>query len=623
MQEKGTTANKMSLRSRFEVTVRGFGLLRQYCPNLAQDKALCELVSALQPFISVWFTAQIINELSVQRRIRTIVLWAVCVVCFNFACAVLRGILNRVCSEKDSQMWSWFGKIFSDKQMSLDYADLENAGIRHQKQQIEENLFMFGNGLAQLVWGTSMLVRAAVNIVAAVVMTFSLFASKSGSAVLDSTVWIVLLTGCIALGGLCNSRAYVRENDVFVRWCRDTVWFNRTYDFFGKDLYMDTERAKDVRIYGQNAVAEQVLDGLMHKDAYSGADVLRMAGYPALARAVTGLVHMVCYLFVAAKSFFGAFGVGSIVQYVTVLSRLGGGLQDLAFVFADNAVYCGYLREMFDYLDIPGSRYEGTIPVEKRSFCEGGDCEYEIEFRNVSFQYPGTERFVLKDVSFKFQVGRRFAIVGMNGSGKTTLIKLICRLYEPSEGAILLNGVDIRKYAYQEYVSIFSVVFQDFKLFSFSLAQNVAAGVEYDAARVRACLDKVGFGARLSRMPKGIKTSLYKDFERDGIEPSGGEAQKIALARAVYKNAPFIILDEPTAALDPVAEAEVYAAFNEIVGGRTAVYISHRLSSCRFCDQIMVFHEGALVQQGTHSELVAQAGGKYAELWNAQAQYYI
>ncbi|MDE7031510.1 MAG: ABC transporter ATP-binding protein/permease [Lachnospiraceae bacterium] len=230
---------------------------------------------------------------------------------------------------------------------------------------------------------------------------------------------------------------------------------------------------------------------------------------------------------------------------------------------------------------------------------------------------------MLKDVSFKFQVGRRFAIVGMNGSGKTTLIKLICRLYEPSEGAILLNGVDIRKYAYQEYVSIFSVVFQDFKLFSFSLAQNVAAGVEYDAARVRACLDKVGFGARLSRMPKGIETSLYKDFERDGIEPSGGEAQKIALARAVYKNAPFIILDEPTAALDPVAEAEVYAAFNEIVGGRTAVYISHRLSSCRFCDQIMVFHEGALVQQGTHSELVTQTGGKYAELWNAQAQYYI
>lgn len=241
----------------------------------------------------------------------------------------------------------------------------------------------------------------------------------------------------------------------------------------------------------------------------------------------------------------------------------------------------------------------------------------------MSFKYPETEQYVLKNISLKFQVGKRFAIVGMNGSGKTTFVKLLCRLYDPSEGVILLNGIDIRKYAYQEYLSIVAVVFQDFKLFSFSLAQNVAAGTAYNAERVAASLKQVGFGARLMQMPNGIETSLYQDFESGGIEPSGGEAQKIALARAVYKNAPFIILDEPTAALDPLAEAEIYEAFQEIVGGRTAVYISHRLSSCKFCDQILVFHEGKVVQQGTHSELVAQADGKYVELWNAQAQYYI
>ncbi len=613
----------MPLRSRFKVTMRGFRILSEYCPGLAQGRALCELAGTLQPFVAVWFSAQIINELSAERRLKKIALYAVCVVCFHFVCAVLRGMLNRVCSEKESQMWSWFGKVFADKQMSMDYADLENAQIRHQKQLAEENLFMFGNGLAQLVWGTSTLVRATVNIAAAAVMTYSLFAAKSGSAVMDSPVWIVILFGCILLGGWCQSKAYIKENDVFVQWCRDTVWFNRAYEFFGKELYMSMDRAKDVRIYGQNAVAGRALDEMSQKDAADSSQIFQMAVFPMLAHVVTGFVNVMCYLFVVVKAFCGAFGVGSIVQYAAVLSRLGDGLQELAFMLADNEVYCGYLQEMFDYLDIPDKKYEGTIPVEKRSFCDGGDYEYEIEFCNVSFKYPNTERYVLKNVSLKFQVGKRFAIVGMNGSGKTTFVKLLCRLYDPSEGVILLNGIDIRKYAYQEYLSIFSVVFQDFKLFASSLAQNVAAGTAYDAERVAASLDQVGFGTRLLQMPNGIETSLYKDFERDGIEPSGGEAQKIALARAVYKNAPFIILDEPTAALDPVAEAEVYEAFHKIVGGRTAVYISHRLSSCKFCDQILVFHEGKVVQQGTHSELVAQADGKYAELWNAQAQYYI
>lgn len=173
-----------------------------------------------------------------------------------------------------------------------------------------------------------------------------------------------------------------------------------------------------------------------------------------------------------------------------------------------------------------------------------------------------------------------------------------------------------------QYLSIFAVVFQDFKLFSFPLAQNVAAGVEFDEERVRRCLTEAGFGERLARMPQGVNTCLYKDFDKDGVEVSGGEAQKVALARTLYKNAPFIVLEEPTAALDPVAEYEVYTKFNDIVGDKTAIYISHRLASCRFCDDIAVFHEGTLIQRGSHDELVADESGKHYELWNAQAQYY-
>ena len=248
--------------------------------------------------------------------------------------------------------------------------------------------------------------------------------------------------------------------------------------------------------------------------------------------------------------------------------------------------------------------------------------EYEIECRDVSFRYPGTDTWALRHVNLKFRVGERLAVVGKNGSGKTTFIKLLCRLYDPTEGEILLNGIDIRKYSYEEYLSLFSVVFQDFKLFSFELGQNVAASVEVDEERARACLEQAGFGTRLQELPKGLYTSLYKDFEEDGVEISGGEAQKIALARALYKDAPFLVLDEPTAALDPVAEYEVYTGFNRMVGNRTAVYISHRLSSCRFCDEIVVFDEGQIVQRGSHEALVSQEDGLYARLWNAQAQYY-
>ena len=171
-------------------------------------------------------------------------------------------------------------------------------------------------------------------------------------------------------------------------------------------------------------------------------------------------------------------------------------------------------------------------------------------------------------------------------------------------------------------MSIFSVVFQDFRLFAFSLGENVASDAKYSHARATSCLKEAGFENRLAKLPQGLDTALYHDFDPAGVEISGGEAQKIAIARALYKNAPFIVLDEPTAALDPISEYEVYRRFNDISGGKTAIYISHRLASCRFCDEILVFHEGAIVQHGTHEALLAESNGKYAELWNAQAQYY-
>lgn len=224
--------------------------------------------------------------------------------------------------------------------------------------------------------------------------------------------------------------------------------------------------------------------------------------------------------------------------------------------------------------------------------------------------------------NLEFRIGEKMAVVGMNGSGKSTFIKLLCRLYDPTEGTITMNGIDIRRYDYQEYMSLFSVVFQDFQLFSFTLGENVAVSEDYQEEAVRDALGKAGMEEFLENHGNSLSTVLYRDFDKDGVEVSGGEAQKIALARAVCKGAPFVLLDEPTAALDPRAEYEIYKRFNDLVADRTTVYISHRMSSCRFCGDIAVFHEGQVVQRGSHESLMQETNGKYYELWTAQAQYY-
>lgn len=607
----------MSLGERIKITKRGFGILKKYCPGLAEQKALYETIHSLQPFISVWFSARIVDELINYCRKEYIATYVISIIVINFICTVIQNVLLHVCNEKESQMWNWFEKVFSDKQMSLDYDDLEDVSIQKQRQEVEENLFMFGNGLGQLVWGTSVIVKVFINIFVALLMSGTLFISKSGQKMVDSPIWIVIILGCITLCGFSNYKATRKENSLFMKWCDNSLWFNRTFMFFGHELYTNLERAKDVRIYRQDTLAIKKIEELEEWGNAEKKNSFHMSFFSAAAGFIVGLGNCACYLFVAIKAFLGAYGVGSVVQYVSVLTRLGDGIRDLMFMVSDNELYCTHLKKMYDYLDIPNHMYQGSLTVEKRE-----DNEYYIEFRNVSFKYPRTENYVLRNVNLKFKIGEKLAVVGMNGSGKTTFIKLLCRLYDPTEGEILLNNVDIRKYDYKEYMSIFSVVFQDFKLFSFGLGQNVAASFDYNEELAKKCLEKAGFYDRLQKMNKGLETSIYKDLDEEGVEISGGEAQKIALARALYKNAPFIILDEPTAALDPIAEYEVYSKFNEIVQDKTAIYISHRLSSCRFCDVIAVFDDGQIVQMGVHDKLLQDTHGKYYELWKAQAQYY-
>lgn len=285
----------------------------------------------------------------------------------------------------------------------------------------------------------------------------------------------------------------------------------------------------------------------------------------------------------------------------------------------DIKIYGLYYDALNEYIHIPETlRDNQKLPIP---ISEQGD--FVISFNHVSFQYPGQEIYAVKDINVEIHSGTKLSVVGENGAGKTTFVKLLCRLYDPTEGEILCNGVNIRNIDYDKYMAIFSAVFQDYKLFSFSIRDNIVLNDDANVSdeKVNQLLRKVGLYQKISRLPKGIYTNIYKEFDESGIEPSGGEAQKIAIARAIARDSKIVILDEPLSALDPKAEHEIFEQFEDMVQNKTAIYISHRLSSSRSCDSILVFQNGSIIEMGTHQELM-ESGGKYAELYLMQADPY-
>ena len=274
------------------------------------------------------------------------------------------------------------------------------------------------------------------------------------------------------------------------------------------------------------------------------------------------LSNFAAYLVIGARALYGVLPIGDVLLYAGSVTRAMSDLQTFLATGSEFDYINSYLSTYEDFIAQPSMAYDGTLPIEKRD-----DGQYEFAFHDVSFSYPGTDLPVLEHVTLSFAVGDKTALVGRNGAGKTTLIKLLCRLYEPTSGYITLNGIDIRKYSYKEYTQAFSVVFQDFHLFSLPLDENIAAGTEIDEAALQSSLAKVGLTDRVQQLPQGVRTRLYNN-NGSGVDLSGGEAQRTAIARALYKDAPFVILDEPTAALDPIAEAEIYKQFSQMTAGK-------------------------------------------------------
>lgn len=613
-----------SLKETIALYKRGVVIWCQTYPKMFLYTGLHSLVKASIPCFSLYFTARLLNELTGERRKGELIKWMAVILLVILFLSLVKAALFRAKEIYGAVQRNCMPVVYAKKMLDMDYSAIDKAETYEKLSWVEQSENWGGMGMYKVYWHYERLLEEVFKLIGGIALSAALFKTMipepAGKlALLNHPICLWLLLGCMIGAAAVNSSVEKRCQDLNNQ-CSELAKQGNRVHFFMHEFAINRKRDLDIRMYRQEKSCIDFFNSNHYYDTKSYfAELARgtVGALTALQAALPGLFMGIVYLYVCLKAWAGAFDVGMIAQYAGAVTALSGAVTGIFMTAAEAGGNAYYLKEVFRFLDIPNQMYQGSLTVEKRR-----DRNYEIEFQDVSFRYPGAETYALRHVSFRFQVGRRMAVVGQNGSGKTTFIKLLCRLYDPTEGVILLNGIDIRKYDYREYMSVFSVVFQDFQLLSVALAKNVAAGEAFDRERVLECLQKAGLAEMTEKLPKGIDTNIGKDFEEDGIWVSGGEGQKIAIARSLYRDAAFIILDEPTAALDPVAEYEIYSKFNEIVGDRTAVYISHRLSSCRFCDEILVFHEGKMIQQGSHEELLAKPEGKYAQLWDAQAKYY-
>lgn len=594
------------------ITWQAFKLYSAYNPKYFPLCLLQKIFQNLFFFFHLWITSEIVNALYEGRPKKELYLLVGTALFGIFLTRSLAAVLNRAVETALEVLNNREEAAFNRKTLSLDYEKLENPEILNLRRKIEDNKKINGYGTIRMRRNILALMDSAINILYSVLLFAEMLRRMAAAPFHWQTMTLLAaLLGCLALNIICQFRYTKKSGDNWNKLGEIMLWFNK----LSRGIQLE---GTDNRIYKQQFIVSRLHreNSELYRKAYakvmSKSFLLQLPVY-----IFSRLTEGASYLIVCFYCVLGAFSPGELIRYVGYLGKVADSIRDLFYALANLKGNERFLKTYLEYLAIENEMYQGALAVEKRS-----DKKYDISFRHVSFRYPGSDTLALKDINLDLKVGERLAVVGMNGSGKTTFIKLLCRLYDPAEGEILMNDFNIRKYDYRQYLNLFSVVFQDYNLLSLPLGNNVAGAAAYDREKAQNLLEEAGFGERYRKMPNGLETPLYKDFDADGVEISGGEAQKIALARALYRDAPFIILDEPTASLDPIAEAEIYAKFDQIVGDKTAIYISHRLSSCRFCDKIAVFHEGRLVQTGTHEELLEDSSGKYYELWNAQAQYY-
>ncbi|HBA50554.1 MAG TPA: hypothetical protein DCZ91_22710, partial [Lachnospiraceae bacterium] len=524
--------NRRSLRTDIGLILRGYRVLYETCPQNIIWATINAVAQQFAPYFTLCLSAEIINQLMAGASLRTLLLLALATVTGQLLLNIAMHLLSRKTEEMGSINFDLNELYMLKVGCRMQYKHLEDPDTALLRQQIRNFSNFGGNGLIRLYWCYQSLLSAMANIIFSVSLTVSLFRTVPQGkltgflAFVNHPLSALVLLALIGLNiGAEMISIYRLEPKRTKLWSSFSLRYSRCHWYM--DLYSDAfllgapklciERCRQTMIDYDNECLRE--------------DIKISAKRSAISRTMETVTNLALYLYIGAKAYIGTFGVGNFFLYTGTVERFLRAVSDFGSELSSLRQNNNYLLEVYRYLDLPDEMYHGTLSVEKRE-----DNKFEIEFRNVSFRYPGSDAYALKNVSFKFHVGQRLAFVGMNGSGKTTFVKLLCRLYDPTEGQILLKGIDISRYNYDEYVRLFSVVFQDYFTFHFSLGENVSARQDYDAEKVWSCLKKVGMDEKFAQMERGLGTPLGTGYQNDGVEISGGEKQKVALARALYKD---------------------------------------------------------------------------------------
>jgi len=559
-----------------------------------------QLVNAPVPLLTALFPKLIIDELMYDQRVDRLLVYVILLAGALLVAGVLSTFFLRDGFSRRCKVDAEFGSSLHKTLYKCDYGNLESPKFLEMQEKAKKFLYCNQHGFGYLL-------DCALNIFGHCITLLGI------AAIISSlNMWLILLFILLTTVGAIIEHNVQKK----IKNMTDSMITDQRKWTYYANLFEKEEYGKEFRLYN---AGEWLLR--KERDFFTRTNnTIRKQNNEFIKSGIatalfTFLEQCAAYGYLIFSVLNGSISIGSFMMYISAVTAFAASFRQIINAIVEIRAYDMYYENLDEYLSVPSTLRSGTTKISVHK-------PHTIEFVNVSFKYPGGEHYTLKNINLTIRPGEKLLIVGENGAGKTTFIKLLLRLYDPTDGEILLDGINIKAIDYDDYTALFATVFQDYHLLSFSLRDNVSMSATADDANIAHILHTVGLDYKLHQLKNGLDTSIHKDFDENGFEPSGGEGQKIAIARALYKNAPIVILDEPTAALDPRAEFDIYQQFNDMVSGKTAVYISHRLSSARFCDIVAVFENGTVTEYGSHKALLAQSG-KYAELFNMQADFYI
>ena len=615
------------------------------------------LVNSLTPFVNILIPKYIIDELTGNQDIKKLVLYIGLDVGLNYIANIFQHSVNAAKNKYRDNLEKLISRKISEKAMKMDFQYTEDKAVLDQMEKAKQGMSWYSGGVSGILDEISNMIMYFIQLCGVSFL------------VISRVPWVLAVYVVSITVETCITKVINKlELKSFVQLAKS----NRIFSYIFWEL-QDLRFGKDIRLYGAEGMMENKSDLYNKKMVDTWAKQAKDSRpYNILRGILAGIRSTIVIFLIGVKQLAGKLTLGEFVALFNAGNTLHDSIRNIVAGIQSLVKKSSYAYEYILYMEYPDALFHGKEAVDVAK-------PHTIEFQHVSFQYPHSEVTVLKDINIILKQGEHISVVGLNGAGKTTFIKLLCRLYDPTEGVILLDGIDIRQYDYEEYVRLISVVFQDFQIYAFTAIENImlsdsesiicsqeqmealtksfkksqrvkykeqiesvtAASLENlslsgeeienlpkdriepeKMQRVAKILSQSGLEETIHELKHGLNTFIMKRYEDDGTELSGGQKQKMAIARALYKNAPIVILDEPTAALDPIAEYEIYRQFNTLVENKTAIYISHRLSSCQFCDIIYVFDHGEIKEVGTHEELVKKPDGIYAEMFLTQAQYY-